>query len=169
MTSKEIVERLHGIIPPMATPFNRRGDIDKGAFRANLERYVGIGLAGVMVAGTTGEGPLLDAGERLLLTALARTAVRPTELVITGTGLESTRETIHLSQEAIKGGADAVLVLSPWYYKAKMDGPALLAHFRAVADALPRPLLIYSIPQCTGVRIPADTVVALAQHPNIAG
>jgi 4-hydroxy-2-oxoglutarate aldolase len=169
MTSKQIMDRLHGIIPPMATPFNRKGDVDEGAFRANLERYVGTGLAGVMVAGTTGEGPLLKSEERLRLTALTRKAVRPTELVITGTGLESTRETIHLSQEAIKRGADAVLVLSPWYYKGKMDGLALLAHYRAVADALPRPLLIYSIPQCTGVRIPPETVAALARHPNIAG
>jgi len=169
MTAKQIRDRLQGIIPPLATPFDRNGDVDEGAFRANLERYIGIGLAGVMVAGTTGEGPLLTAEERLRLTALARKAVRPTELVITGTGLESTRETIHLSREAIKSGADAVLVLSPWYYKAKMDGPALLAHYRAVADALRAPLLIYSIPQCTGVRIPLETVAALARHPNIVG
>jgi 4-hydroxy-2-oxoglutarate aldolase len=153
----------------MATPFNQNGDVDEGAFRANLERYTGIGLAAVMVAGTTGEAPLLTARERLRLTAFARKAVRPTELVVTGTGLESTRETIFLSREAIKCGADAVLVVTPWYYKAKMDGPALLAHYRAVADAVPRPLLIYSIPQCTGVRIPVETVAALARHPNIAG
>jgi 4-hydroxy-2-oxoglutarate aldolase len=169
MTTKQIVSRLQGIIPPMATPFNRNGDIDEGAFRANLERYTGMGLAGVMVGGTTGEAPLLAVKERLRLTALARKAVRPDELVITGTGLESTRETIELSREALARGADLALVVTPWYYKGKMDGPTLLAHYRAVADALPRPLLIYSIPQCTGVRIPAETVVALAKHPNIAG
>jgi 4-hydroxy-2-oxoglutarate aldolase len=169
MTSKQIRDRLHGIIPPMATPFNRSGDVDEGAFRANLEHYIGIGLAGVMVGGTTGEAPLLTAKERLRLTTLARKAARSTELVVTGTGLESTRETIELSREALARGADLALVVTPGYYKAKMDGPALLAHYRAVADALPRPLLIYSIPQCTGVRIPAETVVGLAQHQNIAG
>jgi 4-hydroxy-2-oxoglutarate aldolase len=169
MTSKEIRNRLHGIIPPMATPFNGSGDVDEGAFSANLERYIGIGLAGVMVGGTTGEAPLLTAEERLRLTALSRKAVRPTELVVTGTGLESTRETIELSREAVAHGADVVLVVSPWYYKAKMDGPALLAHYRAIADAVPAPLLIYSIPQCTGVRIPAETVAALARHPKIVG
>ena len=169
MTSKQIRDRLHGIIPPMATPFNRSGDVDEGAFRANLERYTGIGLAGVMVGGTTGEAPLLTAKERLRLTALARKAVRPTELVVTGTGLESTRETIALSREALARGADLALVVTPWYYKGKMDGAALLAHYQTVADALPRPVLIYSIPQFTGVRIPVETVVALAQHPNIAG
>jgi 4-hydroxy-2-oxoglutarate aldolase len=169
MTSKQIVDRLHGIIPPMATTFNQSGAIDVGAFRANLERYTGIGLAGVMVGGTTGEAPLLTAKERLRLTALARKAVRPTELVVTGTGLESTRETIALSREVLARGADLALVVTPWYYKGKMDGPALLAHYQTVADALPRPLLIYSIPQFTGVRIPVETVAALAQHPNIAG
>jgi len=169
MTSKQIRDRLHGIIPPMATPFNRKGDVDEGAFRANLKRYTGLGLAGVMVGGTTGEAPLLTARERLRLTTLARKAVSPTELVITGTGLESTRETIALSREAVARGADLALVVTPWYYKGKMDGPALLAHFQTVADALPRPLLIYSIPQFTGVRIPVETVAALAEHPNIAG
>jgi 4-hydroxy-2-oxoglutarate aldolase len=153
----------------MATPFNRSGDVDEGSFRDNLERYTGIGLAGVMVGGTTGEAPLLTVKERLRLTALARKVVRPDELVITGTGLESTRETIDLSREALARGADLALVVTPWYYKGKMDGPTLLAHYQTVADALPRPLLIYSIPQFTGVRIPAETVVALAKHPNIAG
>ncbi len=153
----------------MVTPFNAQGDVDEGAFRANLERYTGIGLAGVMVGGTTGEAPLLTAKERLRLTALTRKAVRPTELVVTGSGLESTRETIALSREALARGADMALVVTPWYYKGKMDGPALLAHYQTVADALPRPLLIYSIPQFTGVRIPVETVAALARHPNIAG
>ena len=169
MTSKTIINRLHGIIPPLVTPFNRRGDIDEGAFRANIERYTGIGFAGVMVAGTTGEAPLLTVPERLRLTEIARSMVGPAELVLTGTGLESTRQTIDLSREALARGADVALVVTPWYYKALMDGSALLVHYRAVADALRRPILVYSIPQCTGVRIPVQTVAALARHPNIAG
>jgi len=169
MAPKQNFKRLHGVIPPLATPFDRDGEIDEGAFRANLERYVGIGFAGVMVAGTTGEAPLLTGPERLRLTELARSIVGPGELVVTGTGLESTRETIRLSLEAIEHGADMVLVVTPWYYKAKMDEPALVTHYRRVADALPRPLLIYSIPQCTGVRVPVEAIVALARHPNIVG
>jgi len=169
MAPKHNREQLHGVIPPLVTPFDRAGEIDEGAFRANLERYVGIGFAAVMVAGTTGEAPLLTGPERLRLTELARSIVGPEELVITGTGLESTRETIRLSLEAIEHGTDLVLVVTPWYYKSKMDGPALIAHYRRVAEALPRPLLIYSIPQCTGVRIPVEAVAALARHPNIAG
>ena len=151
--------RLQGIIPPMVTPFDQQGEIDEGAFRANLERYTGIGLAGLMVAGTTGEAPFLTAAERLRLTEITRSRVKSDGLVITGTGLESSRETILLSREAAARGADIVLVVTPGYYKAKMDGPALLAHYRAVADAVSRPVLIYSIPQCTGVRIPIETLV----------
>ncbi|HEY6291319.1 MAG TPA: dihydrodipicolinate synthase family protein [Terriglobia bacterium] len=163
------MDRLKGMVPPLVTPFDRSGNVDEGAFRANLERYTGIGFAGVMVAGTTGEAPLLTDRERLRLTELARSLVSPKELVVTGTGLESTRETIRLSREAIDHGADLVLVVTPWYYKAKMDGAALVAHYRSVADALTRPLLIYSIPQCTGVRIPVEAIVTLARHPNIVG
>lgn len=169
ITNRHSVDRLHGIIPPLVTPFNREGEIDEEAFLANLERYTGIGLAGVMVAGTTGEAPFLTAAERLRLTEVARRSVRPDELVITGTGLESTRETILLSREAATRGADILLVVTPGYYKSKMDGPALLAHYRAVADAVPCPVLIYSIPQCTGVQIPVKTLVSLSRHPNIAG
>ncbi|HUI43008.1 MAG TPA: dihydrodipicolinate synthase family protein [Terriglobia bacterium] len=169
MTTKLILDRLHGIVPPLVTPFNRRGGIDEGAFCSNLKRYTGIGLAGVMVAGTSGEAPFLTVRERLRLTELARELMRPDELVLAGTGLESTRETIALSREAAARGADVALVVTPGYYKSKMDGPALTAHYRAVADAVPRPILLYSIPQCTGVSVPAEAVAALSRHPNMAG
>jgi 4-hydroxy-2-oxoglutarate aldolase len=169
MTSKQILSRLRGIMPPLVTPFNRRGDIDEGAYRANLERYMGAGLAGAVVAGTTGEAPFLTVQERLRLTEIAREMMNPDELVLTGTGLESTRATIELSREAIKRGADVVLVLTPGYYRSKMDAPALLGHFRAVADAVRRPVLLYSIPQCAGTKMPVDVIAALARHRNIAG
>ena len=169
MKSNPVLARLHGIIPPMITPFNRRGGVDEGAFRENLARYTGIGLAGVMVAGTTGEAPFLTAAERLRLTETARSAIRSDELLVTGTGLESSRETILLSREAAARGADVLLVVTPGYYKSQMGGPSLLAHYRAVANAVPRPVLIYSIPQCTGVRIPVETLRSLARHSNVAG
>lgn len=169
MTSRQIVDRLRGILPPVVTPFTRRGDVDEGAFKANLERYSGTGLAGVVVAGTTGEAPFLTPNERLRLTEIARSVVKPGELVVTGTGLESTRGTIELSREAIARGADVALVITPGYYRSKMDGPALVAHFRAVAGAVSRPVLLYSIPQCTGIRMPPEVIVTLARHKNIAG
>ncbi len=169
MNSKQINNRLHGIMPPVVTPFNKRGDIDEGAFRANLQHYTGMGLAGVVVAGTTGEAPFLTGEERLRLTEIARHEMGPEELVVSGTGLESTRATIDLSREAIARGADVVLLLTPGYYRNKMDAPALLSHFRAVADAVRRPVLLYSIPQCAGTKMPVEVIAALARHKNIAG
>lgn len=153
----------------MVTPFDRRGEVDLGAFRENLARYVGIGMGGILVTGSTGEAPYLTERERLSLVEVARDVVNPPELVIVGTGLESTRETLRLSREVVKRGADALLVVTPNYYKSRMDAPALLAHYRAIADGVERPVLIYSIPQFTGIHIDPATIAALSRHPNIRG
>ncbi len=169
MMQKQIVSRLKGIFPPLVTTFNRRGDLDEGAYRANLRRYAGLGLAGVLVTGSTGEAPYLSEHERLRLVDLARAAVKPPELLLVGTGLESTRETIRLSREAIARGADAILVVTPNYYKPRMETAALIAHYRAVADAVRKPVLIYSIPQFTGIRMGVDSIGPLTRHPNIVG
>lgn len=169
MRAKEVVTRLQGIFPPAVTPFTRRGNVDEKAFRSNLRRYTGIGLAGILVTGSTGEAPYLTERERLRLVEIAREVVRPPELLLVGTGLESTRETIRLSREAIKRGADAVLVVTPGYYKPLMRSEEIRNHYRALADVLWRPVLIYSIPQFTGVQVEADTIAELSQHPNIAG
>ncbi|HUZ46644.1 MAG TPA: dihydrodipicolinate synthase family protein [Terriglobia bacterium] len=169
MTREEVVANLKGIFLPILTPFNRRGDIDVTAFRQNLRRYAKQELNGIIIAGSTGEGPYLTADERLRLIEVARPLVRPPQLLMAGTGLETTRQTIQLSREAIARGADAVLLLTPAYFKPRMDSAALTTHFRTIADALPRPLLIYSIPQFTGIHMEASTIARLSKHPNIAG
>ena len=169
MTRKQIIANLKGIFPPVVTPFDRRGEVDAGLYRENLRRYVGIGLGGIVVTGSTGEAPYLAVRERLQLVELARGIVKPPELLIVGTGLEGTRETLRLSREAVERGADALLVVTPNYYKSRMDATALIAHYRAVADGVRRPVLIYSIPQFTGIHIGTDTIAALSRHPNIRG
>ena len=169
MTHKEIIGNLRGVFPPVVTPFDRRGGIDAGRFRSNLQRYADGGLSGVVVAGSTGEAPYLNERERLCLIELARKAIKAPQLLIAGTGLEGTRETLRLSREAIERGADAVLLLPPAYYKARMDSPTLLAHFRALADSLRRSVIVYSIPQFTGFRMEAGTIAELSRHPNIIG
>ena len=169
MTPKQVVANLQGVFPPVVTPFNRRGGIDESLFRENISRYVGIGLGGVLVSGSTGEMPYLKPTERLRLAEIARVLVKPPEILLVGTGLESTRETIGLSREAIARGADALLVLPPNYYKTRMDGPTLEVHYRALADAVRRPIVIYSIPQFAGIDIPVETVARLSQHPHIVG
>ena len=154
---------------PVVTPFTRRGDIDEGLYRENLERYRGSGLAGIVVAGSTGEAPYLTGPERLRLTEITRRMLKPPELLIVGTGLESTRATLQLSREAFQRGADAVLAVTPNYFKSRMDSAALTAHFHTLADKLRRPVIMYNIPQFTGVRMSPELIGKLARHPNIVG
>lgn len=168
MTRREIVARLQGIFLPAVTPFDGRREVDIGLFRENLHRYVGIGLAGIVVAGSTGEAPFLTERERLRLVEVARAVVRPPELLIVGTGLESTLLTLRLSREAVARGADAILVVTPNYYKSRMDSAALTAHFQALADGLRRPVIMYNIPQFTGIRMDPETIGRLSRYPNIA-
>jgi 4-hydroxy-2-oxoglutarate aldolase len=169
MTNKEIIRNLRGVFAPVVTPFNRVGEIEEGLFRANLQKFTGIGLAGVLVAGSTGEAPYLEERERLRLIEVARGLVRPPEILLAGTGLESTAATIRLSQEAIARGADAVLVLTPNYYKSKMDADTLDAHYRAVASKVQRPVIVYSIPQFTGLHVEPSTIGKLSRIPNVVG
>ena len=169
MTSQQTVDRLKGIFAPVVTPFNRRGGLDERAFVANLRAYQAMRLSGILVAGSTGEAPYLTERERLRCLTLARRIIRPPKLLLAGTGLESTQETIRLSREAIRRGADALLIVTPAYYKPRMDSATLAAHYRAIADAVSRPVLIYSIPQFTGVNIRVDTIAALSHHPRIVG
>jgi 4-hydroxy-2-oxoglutarate aldolase len=99
----------------------------------------------------------------------ARKSIPKDRLFIAGTGCESTSATIALTREAARIGADAAIVVTPFYYKARMDGAAQIAHFRALADASPIPILIYNVPGFTGVDLAADTVATLSQHPNVIG
>lgn len=169
MRREEIFARLPGIHIPVLTPFGRRGELDAAAFRSNLRSYTKMGLNGVLVAGSTGEGPYLTEKEKLQLVEWARPLVRSPQLLLVATGLETTRETIRLSREAIARGADVILALPPMYFKPRMDAPALSTHFQTVADALTRPLLIYSIPQFTSIHIEIETIARLSRHGNIAG
>jgi 4-hydroxy-2-oxoglutarate aldolase len=169
MNRQETIKNLKGIFVPVVTPFQRDGEIDEGSFRENISRYAALGLAGILVAGSTGEAPYLNERERLRLVEIAREIVRPPQLLLAGTGLESTRATILLSREAAERGADALLLLTPAYYRPRLYPALLAAHYRAVADQVQKPTLIYSIPQFTGISLPPETVAALSRHPNIVG
>lgn len=159
---------LKGIIPPLVTPFREDGALDLRAFESNLERYAGHDLGGYLVLGSNGEAASLEESEKLaLISATRRGAGR--RLVLAGTGLESTAATIALTRKAADLGADAALVLTPHYYKSQMRSGALKAHFEAVADASPIPVLIYSVPAFTGLALPEDLPASVAGHPRIAG
>jgi 4-hydroxy-2-oxoglutarate aldolase len=169
MTRNEIIKNLEGVICPVVTPFNKRGDVDEGFFRENLSRLSGIGLAGVLVAGSTGEAPYLAESERLRLVELAREVVKAPEILVVGTGLESTSATLRLSRESVARGADALMVITPSYFKPQMDSAALVAHYRAVAAGVKKPVLVYYIPQYTGLQVDLATIVKLSRLPNIVG
>jgi len=159
---------LRGILPPLVTPFRSDGALDTAGFEANLEIYATQDLGGVLVLGSNGEAASLDEAEKLSLVriARARTGSRP---LLVGTGLESTRATIALTRKAADLGADAALVLTPSYYKSQMTPAALRAHFEAVADASPIPILLYSVPAFTGLTFPVGLAAEMARHPLVRG
>jgi 4-hydroxy-2-oxoglutarate aldolase len=159
---------LRGVIPPLVTPFRADGVLDLAAFEANLESLLAHDLAGFLVLGSNGEAASLDEEEKLALVAAARRLL-PGRFLLVGTGMEGTRATAALTRKAALAGADAVLVLTPSYYKARMTAEALRRHFEAVADASPVPVYLYSVPAFTGIPWPPGLAAALAAHPRVAG
>jgi 4-hydroxy-2-oxoglutarate aldolase len=163
-------DRLRGVFPPIPTIFDSAtGDIDERAIAANVRRWMTTGLAGVLALGSNGEAGSLDEGEGERVVAAVREEVPRDRVLLVGTGRESTRGTIRATSRAAALGADAVLVRTPSYFKAQMTAEALLAHFRAVADASPVPVLLYNLPGVTGVTLTAQIVAALSEHGNIIG
>jgi len=158
---------LSGIFPPITTPFYPDGEVYYKKIEANVERYSRAPVAGIVVQGSTGEAILLSDQERreVLKTALA--AAAPNKVMIAGTGIESSHETLRLTEYAAELGYDAAMVRTPHYYKKQMLPANLLAFYRTVADRSALPIIIYNFPQATGYDIPADVVIELAGHPNI--
>ena len=158
---------LHGIFPPITTPFYPDDEVYYKKLEANVERYSRTPVAGIVVLGSTGEAILLSDQERrdVLKTALA--AAAPSKVMIAGTGIESAHETLRLTEYAAQLGYDAAMVRTPHYYKRQMLPANLLAFYRTVADRSALPIIIYNFPQATGYDIPAEVVIELASHPNI--
>lgn len=143
--------------------------MDRRAFQANLRRWLDHPVDGFVVAGSTGEAPLLDEIEILRLVEWAREVTPRAVPVVAGTGLESTRGTVRLCREVARNGADAVLVRPPSYYAGAMTAGALDAHYRAVADGSPVPVVLYHIPRYVPVDLEPDLVAGLVRHENVAG
>jgi len=160
---------LRGVLPPVPTPFGDDGEVAYDRLADNLERWNRTDLNGYVVTGSTGECATLTERETLGLWEVARTHIPSEKRFIAGTGCESTRETIARTRQAASIGAEAALVVTPWYYKGAMKSRELVAHYQAVADASPIPILLYTFPQCTGVVLEPGAVAALAEHPNIIG
>ena len=160
---------LHGIFPPVTTPFYQDGSIYFRKLEHNCDRYGKSPLAGLVVLGSTGEAILLSDQERKDVLKCARGAVTPDKVLIAGTGHESARETLALTEYAASIGYDVAMVRTPHYYKSQMQPAQMLAFYRFVCDRSPLPVIIYNFPQATGYDIPAELVIELAEHPNMIG
>ena len=161
--------KLHGIFPPLTTPFTNEGELALDRLRRNVTQYNPTRLAGYVVVGSTGESVLLKRDEVERVWAAVREAAAEDKLLIAGTGVDSTAETIERTNRAAALGYQVALVKTPHYYKPQMTPQVELEHFLRVADAARIPVFIYSVPQFTGLAVEAGLVARLAEHPNIIG
>jgi len=160
---------LGGVFAPITTPFDvASGDIAPQHLKDNVARHFADGLDGVVVAGSTGEAPLLDPDEHRRAVAWTREATPQGKWLIAGTGAESTRQAIALTKGAAEAGADAVLVRPPSYFPA-VAARALANYYRAIADASPIPVLLYNIPKYTHVQLPPELLEELSTHARVVG
>ena len=163
------IKRFHGIFPPLTTPFDEAGRPDLGALAYNIERYNETRLAGYVALGSNGEAVHLSASERISVIEIVKRRAAAGKTVIAGVNELSTSAAIESTKKVFDVGADAALVITPYFYKGSMSQAVLTRHFLEVADKSPLPVFIYNIPQNTGVVIEPTTVAALAAHENIIG
>lgn len=157
-----------GVFPPIPTPFSN-DTVDVVAMGSNVDRWMQTRIRGVVVLGSNGEAPFLNESESDAAVAAAREHVPSNRLCIAGVGRESTIETIRATKRAVDLGVDAVLVRTPSFFKALLTPEVFVAHYTAVADASPVPVLLYNFTAVTGVTLPVEVVSTLAAHPNIVG
>jgi len=155
-----------GSIPALITPF-RDGAFDEDAFRSLIDWHVEQGTNGLVPCGTTGESPTLDHAEHRRVVEVCIDAAAGRIPVIAGTGSNSTAEAIDLTRHAKQAGADAALVVTPYYNKPTQEG--LYQHFKAVQDATDIPILVYNVPPRSAVDMTVETMGRLARLPNIVG
>lgn len=161
--------KLNGIYPPLPTSFDKHEDLALDKMRSNILKLSQYDLAGFLVLGSNGEFVNLTEKEKLEVYAMAREAIPLDKIMLAGTGGQSTRETISLSKAAAKAGADAVLVLNPFYYRELMTRDALVAHYSEVADASVIPVIVYNMPANSGIDLDANTIADVSKHENIIG
>jgi len=158
---------FHGSIVALVTPFDEQDRIDYDALRRLIEFHISEGTNGLVIAGTTGESATLEKGEHAELIRRAADMVEGRVPVIAGTGSNSTRQTVDLSLELADAAIDGYLLVVPYYNKPVQEG--LYQHFRTIADALDKPVMLYNVPGRTVADMLPETLARLADHPNIFG
>lgn len=156
-----------GSITALVTPFTQDGAVDEKAFADLVDWQIKEGIHGLVPVGTTGESPTLSHAEHHRVVQICIEVAAGRVPVIAGAGSNSTAEAISLTKHAAQDGADAALVVTPYYNKPTQEG--LYRHFMAVADAADIPVIIYNIPGRCVIDMSVDTMARLAQHPNIVG
>jgi len=160
---------LKGLLLPITTPFTADEAIDFAGLTANIEKWTAAGVNGFVLLGSTGERVNLDESEYVQVIEALRAAVPKTLTFIVGAGQQSTRGTVNEIERAATAGAEAVLVITPSFYKSAITQDALVKHYRALADASTVPVILYSMPDLTGIRIEPETAARLSEHQNIIG
>src|SRR5438046_4114108 len=160
---------LSGVFPALTTPFAADGSVSFADLKHNIKQYNRTGLAGYVVMGSSGESVRLSKAEAASVLGTGNEAAGPGKKLIAGTGAESTAEPIERTKRAAELGYDAALVKTPYYYKPVYKPEVYFQHYRRVADSSPIPVLLYSVPQFTGVALEPPEVAVLSEHPNIIG
>lgn len=167
------LNELRGVLLPIPTPFKAGGEVDSGALRSNIQKWNGAGIRGYVVPGSTGERVNLDEAEYLQVIEVARGEVPggpEGPAFIVGAGQESTVGTMKEVKRVVAAvDVDAVLVITPHFYRSAITQQALIDHYIAVADKSPVPVILYSMPALTGIRIEPETAARLSEHENIIG
>ena len=160
---------LSGLLLPITTPFTTDESIDGAGLSSNLSKWNAIGVTGYVVLGSTGERVNLDEQEYLQVIEVTRRGVPDSMTFIAGAGQQSTRATIKEIERAASAGAQAALVITPNFYRSAITQTALLDHYWAIADAAKIPILLYSMPDLTGLKIEPETAARLSEHENVIG
>jgi len=160
--------KLSGVMPPITTPF-QNGKLALEKLKKNFQKWNKTGLSGYLVLGSNGEPVYLSENEKIRMVGTSRESIPKSKIMIVGTGMESTLETIRFSNQVAEMGADYVLVVTPSYFKGSMKPQILYEHFIAVAESSRIGILIYNVPQFTGINLEPEWVAKLSEHPNIIG
>jgi 4-hydroxy-2-oxoglutarate aldolase len=160
--------KLSGVLPPITTPFEH-GKLASNKLKMNFQKWNNTSLSGYLVLGSNGEAVYLNEKEKMKVIETSREAIPKSKIMMVGTGMEATQETLQFTNQAAKMGADCALVVTPSYFKGSMKPQILYDHFMAVAESSKIGILIYNVPQFTGINLEPEWVAKLSQHPNIIG
>jgi len=155
-------------MPPITTPF-QDGKLALDKLKKNFQKWNKTGLSGYLVLGSNGEAVYLNEKEKIKVVEVSRESIPSSKIMLVGTGMESTQETIRFTNQMAKMGADCALVVTPSYFKGSMKPQILYDHFIAVAESSRIGILIYNVPQFTGINLDSEVVAKLSEHSNIIG